>query len=31
MGKIKQTRKRTIKTRKSKTKNCPSCGRFMKK
>lgn len=27
MGRIKQTRKRTVKTRKSKIKNCPTCGR----
>lgn len=27
MGKIKQTRKRTIKTRKSKVNKCPTCGR----
>lgn len=29
MGKIKLVRKKT--TRKSKVKNCPTCGRFMKK
>lgn len=29
MGRIKITRK--TKSRKSKNKNCPSCGRFMKK
>lgn len=31
MGKIRQTVRRTRKTRKSKVKNCPTCGRFMKK
>ena len=31
MGKVKQTKKVKYKVKKSKAKNCPVCGRFMKK
>ena len=31
MGKIKQTHRTTKKVRKSKVKNCPVCGKFLKK
>lgn len=31
MGKVKQTRKTKYKIRKSKTKQCPVCGKYMKK